>query len=77
MMAKFNFGGLEQALSETRGSGVSFESQAKKWETEEEGLYTLERILFCFFFPMTKKVTIVIFVSLNNSKRSYRSNKKL
>lgn len=38
-MAGFNFGGFEQALAETRGSGVSFESQAKKWETEEEGLY--------------------------------------
>lgn len=37
-MAGFNFGGLEQALADTQGSGVSFESQAKKWETEEEGL---------------------------------------
>lgn len=40
-MAGFNFGGLEEALVETRGNGVSFESQAKKWETEEEGLFHL------------------------------------
>lgn len=37
-MAGFDFVGLEQALADTRGSGVSFESQAKKWENEEEGL---------------------------------------
>lgn len=38
-MAGFNFGSLEEALAETRGSGVSFESQAKKWESEEQGLF--------------------------------------
>lgn len=38
-MSGFNFGGLEEALAEARGSGVSFESQAKKWETEEQGLF--------------------------------------
>lgn len=37
-MAGFNFGVLSAALAETKGSGVSFESQAKKWETEENGL---------------------------------------
>lgn len=37
-MSGFNFGGFQQALADTRGSGVSFESQANKWETEEEGL---------------------------------------
>lgn len=37
-MAGFDFAGLSNALSETKGSGVSFESQAKKWETEAEGL---------------------------------------
>lgn len=36
-MAGFSFGGLSAALEETKGSGVSFESQAKKWENEEEG----------------------------------------
>lgn len=53
-MAGFNFGGLEQALADTQGSGVSFESQAKKWETEEEGL--CEILYFCieFFFEHDK-----------------------
>lgn len=37
-MAGFNFGVLSAVLAETKGSGVSFESQAKKWETEENGL---------------------------------------
>lgn len=36
-MADFNLDILEQALADTRGSGVSFESQAKKWENEEQG----------------------------------------
>lgn len=36
-MAGFNLDILEQALADTRGSGVSFESQAKKWENEEQG----------------------------------------
>lgn len=36
-MAGFNLDVLEQALDDTRGSGVSFESQAKKWENEEQG----------------------------------------
>lgn len=38
-MTNFNFGSFEEALAEARGSGVSFESQAKKWETEEQGLF--------------------------------------
>lgn len=38
-MASFSFDVLEQALTETRGNGVSFESQAKKWESEEQGLF--------------------------------------
>lgn len=37
-MAGFSFGVLSAALDETKGSGVSFESQAQKWETEENGL---------------------------------------
>lgn len=41
-MAGFNLDVLEQALDDTRGSGVSFESQAKKWETEEQGQFQLE-----------------------------------
>lgn len=36
-MAGFNLDILEQALDDTRGSGVSFESQAKKWESAELG----------------------------------------
>lgn len=36
-MAGFNLDILEEALADTRGSGVSFESQAKKWENEEQG----------------------------------------
>ncbi|XP_055299065.1 ran GTPase-activating protein isoform X2 [Sitodiplosis mosellana] len=46
-MAGFNFGGLEQALADTRGSGVSFESQAKKWESEEEAKDLIEAINNC------------------------------
>lgn len=38
-MAGFNFGGLEDALNDARGSGVSFALQAKKWETKEQGLF--------------------------------------
>lgn len=37
-MAGFNFGSIASALADTKGSGVSFESQANKWETEEQGL---------------------------------------
>lgn len=37
-MDGFNLDNLEQALADTRGSGVSFESQAKKWENEEQGM---------------------------------------
>lgn len=40
-MAGFNFGILSEALEETKGSGVSFESQAKKWENEEQGSISL------------------------------------
>lgn len=37
-MAGFNLGLISQALADTKGSGVSFESQAKKWETEDQGM---------------------------------------
>lgn len=50
-MAGFNFGGFEEALAETRGNGVSFESQAKKWETENEGLIKIKYLeLICLYF---------------------------
>lgn len=50
-MAGFSFGlgSLEAALAETRGSGVSFESQAKKWETEEQGSYQQSKQFFSPF----------------------------
>lgn len=36
-MAGFQFSFLSNALNEVQGTGVSFQSQAKKWETEEQG----------------------------------------
>ncbi|XP_031623299.1 ran GTPase-activating protein isoform X2 [Contarinia nasturtii] len=47
MSQGFNFGGIEQALAEARGSGVSFESQAKKWETEEGAKDLIDAINNC------------------------------
>lgn len=41
-MAGFNLDVLEAALADTRGSGVSFESQAKKWENEDQGEWTID-----------------------------------
>lgn len=37
-MAGFDFSFLSNALDDTKGSGISFESQAKKWETEDQGM---------------------------------------
>lgn len=61
-MASFSFGGLEQALADTRGSGVSFESQAKKWETEDQGAFDFSEHLFrCFRFSFIPKFILLIF----------------
>lgn len=40
-MSGFTFNSVMEALSDAQGSGVSFESQAKKWESEEEGWYNI------------------------------------
>lgn len=53
-MAGFDFAGLSNALSETKGSGVSFESQAKKWETEAEGM--LDKLIKKFEFQRIKLI---------------------
>lgn len=37
MFGSFKFDNISQALADAKGSGVSFESQAKKWENEEQG----------------------------------------
>lgn len=62
-MASFSLDILEQALADTRGSGVSFESQAKKWENEEQGECRLKRssmrilvqFLNCFEFNFSER----------------------
>lgn len=63
-MAGFNFGGFEEALAETRGNGVSFESQAKKWETENEGLFKIKYLELISFISK-------IILSSIYSKRSH------
>lgn len=69
-MAGFNFGGFEQALSETRGNGVSFEAQANKWETENEGLIFVQ--LFSNFHQFKKKsINHRQFCLAIHSKRSH------
>lgn len=57
-MAGFNLNILEQALADTRGSGVSFESQAKKWENEEQGecVAKFNRIRFGLHFKGKSRV---------------------
>lgn len=46
-MEGFSFGTLSRALDETERSGVSFESKAQKWETEEEAKDLIDAINNC------------------------------
>lgn len=48
-MAGFDFGSIAQALADTKGSGVSFEGQAKNWGSEAEGNKDND---FCLFYSM-------------------------
>lgn len=45
-MAGFQFNFLSNALNEVQGTGVSFASQAKKWETEDQGKIRKHQRLF-------------------------------
>lgn len=45
-MAGFDFSVLSNALDDAKGSGISFVSQAKKWETEQQGESFTTHFLF-------------------------------
>lgn len=46
-MAGFSFNAISQALDETKGSGVSFESKARNWGTEAEASDLIAAINIC------------------------------
>lgn len=57
-MSGFNFGDIASVLDEAKGTGVSFEAQAKKWDNAELGL-------FCLFVCYSTIFTFIYIFDVN------------